>query len=82
MNLVKTKELLSLTPLTGDKALDKDMKDAFNLGIEAIKAVQKAREGDYASFKFPLPGETPKSDSPQRFIDAFDHAPSSLKKGD
>lgn len=32
--------------------------DALKLGIEALKVTLKAREGNYASFKLLLPGET------------------------
>lgn len=32
----------------------------LKLGIEALRVILKAREGNYASFKLPLPGETEK----------------------
>jgi len=31
---------------------------SLQLGIEALRVIPRAREGDYASFKLPLPGET------------------------
>lgn len=51
------------------KALQQDLDDpgtvdynwrakAQELGIEALKAILLAREGNYAAFKLPLPGET------------------------
>ena len=37
-----------------------DRIDAVKLGIEALRAIPKAREGNYAAFKRPLPGEEAK----------------------
>ena len=58
MTIDEAIKLLSLTPLTGDKAMNKEMKQAFNLGIEALKAYQKALEAGWYPPGYKLPGET------------------------
>jgi len=58
MNLPKAIELLSLTPLIPDKALQKDMADAMKLGSEALKARKRDRETGYWHLEDLLPGET------------------------
>lgn len=59
MKLTKAIELLSLKPLTGDKALDLDMQNAMNLGKEALKRLNELRQYPIFNPNYELPGEEP-----------------------
>lgn len=58
MKIEKAFELLSLKPITGDKALDKDMADAMRLGVEALSRILQMREPGDTIADYLLPGET------------------------
>ena len=64
MKLAKAIEMLFLKPITGDKALDKDMADAMKLGIKALTYTKAARGFGLHHTPTLLNGETPPDDSP------------------
>ncbi len=58
MTLDEAIQILEDIPLQKPQYLGKVSMGAIKLGIEALKAILEAREGNYASFKLLLPGET------------------------
>lgn len=58
MNIDKTIEILTDLSHPAEFTLSPDIKDAVELGIEALKARKRDRELGYVDLKDLLPGET------------------------